>query len=612
MLETIRRSWSLLTGRQKLGLSILGSSRVLAHLLDILGITLIGITAAVLLGNLDSIPLLDRLPNILKTSPLALISATAAIFLGKTALGIFLARETGLFLARVEVHNSNLIAKSVFADGLQSSKGLSRPEIEWVVLRSTSVAFPGVLGNAMSFLADGSLAVSVFILMLVVDWQSTLAISAYFAIIFVLFHWFSSRKVQEAGADVSAGSVSVNQTVTDLVSAFREIWVLQRTNYFLDLLGQARARVSRSFAIWSYMQAIPRLLIESALILGALAFLGWETLRPEGQGNFTALGILLVGSLRIMSALLPLQRSFAEIRFLRAQAEGAQEVLEKYISAEPARIRNQVSKSQDSSLALTGGLRIEVCDISFAFDNDISSIDGEESLGQGNVIKEASFSLERGSYVALVGPSGAGKSTLVDLILGLYRPNSGRLLVEGVPPRDFFAGHPGIVGYVPQKPGLVAGTIMQNIALGVEPSEINEESVWAAIHASQLNDFVSSLPDGIHSNLGAQADSISGGQRQRLGLARALYTNPKFLVLDEATSALDAQTESSVTESLMALRGKVTILVVAHRLSTVQNVDTAHVLESGTIIASGPFSKLRKEVPLIKNYIELMSFNGEG
>jgi len=156
---------------------------------------------------------------------------------------------------------------------------------------------------------------------------------------------------------------------------------------------------------------------------------------------------------------------------------------------------------------------------------------------------------------------------------------------------------------------LVSGTIEQNIALGVPIDEIDQVALWDAIASAKLTELVASLPDGVKSSLGKQSDSLSGGQLQRLGLARALYTKPRLLVLDEATSALDAETEATISESLALLKGHTTLVIVAHRLSTVQKADVIHVLDQGRIIASGTFQELRKGSPLVKKYVRLMSFD---
>ena len=213
-----------------------------------------------------------------------------------------------------------------------------------------------------------------------------------------------------------------------------------------------------------------------------------------------------------------------------------------------------------------------------------------------------------GSYAALVGPSGAGKTTLVDLMLGLHQPDSGRVLLNDVSPMELRQRSPGLISYVPQKPGLVSGTLANNIALGVSDKAIDEDLVWSALRKAQLGEFVESLPEGIFSSLGSHSDALSGGQIQRLGLARALYTEPRLIVLDEATSALDAATEASVAGAIRALGLETTVIVIAHRLSTIQHADSVHVIDAGRVLASGKFSDIRKNVPMIEEYVNLMSF----
>ena len=610
MFKTIQRSWNLLTPRQKLGLSILSFARIAVNFLDVIGITLIGITVTVLLGNIDSIPLLSWLPSPFRDSALLLLSVTAAAFITKTILGVLLSRTTALFIATVEVFNSKKMAASVFSSGLAGVKERSRSEIEWAVLRSSGVAFGSVLVQGMTLLSEVSLAIFVLTLMLFADWEVTLGIVAYFTMVLGLFHWFSSPQFLLAGRDLSSGSVSVGQAITNIINAYREISVSRKMGFFLEVFGRARELVAKSAATTTYLNSIPRLIVETALLVGALAFVGLEIFRSGGQPNFAALGILLVGALRIMSSLLPLQRSFTELNYIKGQAEAAQELLEEILHRESLDHDGAVTKSKQLTQSPgQRGLKIELRDVVFDFKDNLQLANTEQSVSKRPVIDQVSLTVEPGGYIALVGPSGAGKSTLVDLVLGLFTADSGDILIDGVPPQDFFQESPGSVGYVPQRPGIVSGTVANNVALGVEAAEIDEVRVWEAIREAELSDFVESLPAGINSDLGPHADSLSGGQKQRLGLARALYSRPRLLVLDEATSALDAQTESSVTESLLKLRGDVTIVVVAHRLSTVQNVDEAFVIVDGAVLANGPFSVLRKKVPLIQQYVELMSFD---
>ena len=188
-------------------------------------------------------------------------------------------------------------------------------------------------------------------------------------------------------------------------------------------------------------------------------------------------------------------------------------------------------------------------------------------------------------------------------------PEAGEVRIGGVEPRALRAAAPGLISYVPQQPGLVSGTIAENIALGADPADIDLARIAEVVEAAFLTDFVSTLPDGVNSHVGKHADALSGGQIQRIGLARALYVRPRLIVLDEATSGLDAASEAFIGEGLRALHGEVTVVVIAHRLSTVQHADVVHVLEAGRIVSSGTFRAVRKAVPMIEEYVRLMSFD---
>lgn len=222
------------------------------------------------------------------------------------------------------------------------------------------------------------------------------------------------------------------------------------------------------------------------------------------------------------------------------------------------------------------------------------------------VLKGVSLSVEPGSMVALIGPSGAGKSTLAAAILGLVHATSGTVQIAGQDARTFIESHPGAVSLVQQENHLVSGTIAENIALGVDPSEVDPLALEEAVGQAQLGKWVASLARGLDTPV--DAGSVSGGQLQRLGLARALYTSPGLLVLDEPTSALDADTESEISKSLRALRGNVTQIVVAHRLTTIEDADKVYLLEDGSITASGTFAKLRKSSPTVARQVELLTF----
>ena len=601
MFGTVFRSWRLLSRRQKTALTLLAFARIASNTLDLLGISLIGLVGALALNPMTPIPFFDlqvENPDILLA---ILLGLAGLVFVVKTFLGISLFRMTSLYLAKIESHYSAEVSNAIFSGLNPRVRSHSQPDTEWMILRSTNIAFSKVLGSAMAFFAEASLAVFVFTFLFVTDWRLAVVATVYFAAILFFFQFFSQKVIQKSGEEMTQGSIDVRQILISLTNSFKEITVLAKTAYFLDRLASARSRVARAEATDVYLVSIPRLIVELGLILGAVGFVAAQFLSGEGASGLVVFGIFLMASLRMMSALLPLQRAFHSLRYFKPQAESAQNFLSdiKEEFAGPLVSVNSSPSKVAGNTPPSCGVGIHASGVGFYY---------ADSAERERVLSHICLDIVGGSSVAIIGPSGAGKSTLVDLLLGLLLPTEGSIKCDGFPPANFRLTQPGAMSYVPQKPGLVSGSIEENIAIGVAPADIDQDSLWEALRTSSLAEFVESLPDGPRSSLGAHVDSLSGGQIQRLGLARALYTKPRLMVLDEATSALDAETEAAISESLALLKGHTTLITVAHRLSTVQSADVVHVLEGGRIVASGDFQSLKKNNPLVKRYVNLMSF----
>jgi ATP-binding cassette subfamily C protein len=390
-----------------------------------------------------------------------------------------------------------------------------------------------------------------------------------------------------------------------MVDGFREIAVLSKQDFFLTRFIEAKKLSARTGVTLQILKSLPRYIAETGLIVGALGFTVWQLSQGTLAEGLFALGVFLAGSFRMMGAILPLQAIWNELRIMQISVEMAQEILVRLrgtpelldadIFSDTGRLPVPTNAHQGQ-----GGLPVELKNVVF------------HHVGASSpALRKVSLNIASGGYVAIVGPSGAGKTTLVDLLLGLYDPDKGSVRVGGEDPRVLRENSPGLLSYVPQRPGLVSGSLANNVALGVPDDEIDEDAVRESLRKAQLLDFVETLPEGIHSSLGPHSDSLSGGQIQRLGFARALYTNPRLIILDEATSALDAATEASVASSIKNVGGETTVIVIAHRLSTIQDADQVHVMDAGKIIASGTFSEIRKAVPMVEEYVQLMSFRDE-
>ena len=604
MLQTVKTSLRLLTPRQRLGYMLLLGTRVFVNFLDIAGVAAVGLLGAAgasgFLGNSEAsffgISINIRTPGVL----LGVMGAVAGFFLLKAALSVLLIRTTAFFLANIEIKNATEIAQFLFTGGLSELRQYSKSEVQFAVTGSTNVTFSGVLGSAGMLVTESALLLFMFGLFVFVDPFAAVVITLYFLMVIGIFQLLSSARIQQSGKDFAEGSMDVTQVSLDMFEAFKEISVLMKQFFFLDRFTTARRTYAYGDAQMRFLMAIPRYFVETALAVGALAFVAWQLSRGEVSDGLVTAGVFLAGGVRMMAALLPLQNAVLALKNQVEQAKISQEILQKSRTSKES-ISAVLESSKDSMGAYresNKGVRVELSGVTFTHP-------GSDKPAVRNV----SFSIEPGSSVAMVGPSGAGKTTLADLILGLNSPQQGVVTVDGVSARQLRESRPGLMAYVPQRPGLVSGTLVENIALGLPKDAIEHARVESALQKARLEEFVSELPDGVHTRLGKNVDSLSGGQTQRLGLARALYTNPKLIVLDEATSALDAEAEASISESIRNIGEDTTVIVIAHRLSTVQRADAVHVIDNGELVASGTFKHLRKTVPMIQEYVRLMSFD---
>lgn len=603
MITAVMGSWRLLSRRRKTALILLALGNLFLNTLDIVAISLLGVIGAIALGGTSRVPIIDLSDVGTEELIFYLLALAAFLFTAKTVVGVALTRTQFMFLARIETAFSERIAHHVLGGDLSAVKSYSRSDLEWSILRSTDIAFSRVLGRALVLLAEFGLAVLIMGLFLYTDWVSAFIILLYFSLVLAFLQLSSHAKSRISGSQVAEGSVSVGQAVADLIAAFKEISVLSHLDYFVERIREARARVAIGNATHFYLQAIPRLVMELALILGAIGFVVFLSFRNEGNPDFGLLSIFVVGSLRMMSALLPLQRAFMELRFYAPQALGAQSIIRDAMTTkieEPKPENRLATNLSSEDISAHKALAVEVEAVSFSYTDRGAS---------DPVLRDISLAINPGQTVAFIGPSGAGKSTLIDLILGLHEPSSGQILCDGVPPKEYRAATPGVIGYVPQKPGLVSGSVRDNVALGLRQEEVDEEALSQALEQAEIAEFVNSLPQGVDSSLGHHVDSLSGGQIQRIGLARALYTRPRLLVLDEATSALDAEIEASITSSLKNLHQETTIVVVAHRLSTIQDADIVIAMDNGKLVGSGSFKDLQESSPLVRKYVSLMKIN---
>ena len=377
------------------------------------------------------------------------------------------------------------------------------------------------------------------------------------------------------------------KSVQQGLHGFRDVKVLGRERYFHDRFYGAREGIARAQYLRRTLDEVPRVTLETAMVLFvAVALLVALQADQSPQESLAVLGLFGYAALRILPSLNRLVMQLNAIRFGGAAASKVYEEL-GVIEAERGRPAEMAPAAEDR-LPLRHQIRVE--GVRFRYEgSDTDALSGID------------LAIRRGESIGLAGASGAGKTTLVDVILGLLPPASGQVTVDGTDIQTCLPAWHRSLGVVPQSVYLVDDTLRRNIALGLEDREIDEERVTDAVRLAQLTSFVRALPRGLDTEVGERGVRVSGGQRQRVAIARALYRQPDTLIFDEGTSALDNLTEAELIAELEGLRGEHTLIIVAHRLTTVRRCDRVVLMDAGRIVANGPYDELLEHSPEFQN-----------
>lgn len=602
MLKAARASLSFMTSMEVRRWVSLTFLRSLLSIVDLLGILAIGFiatsTAVFLTLGSDPNRVLEfagiQLPAVnAQTLPLV-TSGVLALFLVKALLSIFFTRQSAYLIARVEARAAMAIASISFGADLETARLKSREEVVFAIQAGSPAAF-GTLLNAFSSLAsESALFFVVCIGFFFIDPITTFAAIVYFGLIALTIELFVGTLISKAGKVNTEASLKSNTAISDLVSVFRELHVLRKKQVLIGRVHHSRMLAANSSATVSFLSGMPRYIIEAALLIGVALFIFVQTLSGDIVRSAATIGVFLSGGFRLTAALLPLQNSLSVIRSAIPNAATAHEILARGLE-EPGLDSSQLNvETRDGED--NGPIGLEFQDVTFAYPKSIAP-----------AIQSMNFKIEPGSQVALMGPSGSGKSTVADLLCQVLRPTDGLILrTDSVNPNSVNRVF-GRVSYVPQQPGIVSGSILDNVALAVNSQDVNREQALKALKLANLEGLVGNLTQGLDTPLGKLQDGLSGGQMQRLGLARALYTNPGLLVMDEATSALDAESEAEIQRALDNMRGRVTVVLIAHRLNTIQHADNVILIDGGQIKDSGTFKELIRRNPSVEKAVNLMN-----
>ena len=518
---------------------------------------------------------------------LALTSATEMVIWSAAALMVFfLLKNTYLVLleyyrTRYSVGRQTLISNRLFRAYLHSPYSFHLQRNTAELLRNTSSEASnitnGVLLPIMSIVMETMTLVFVLALLVVVEPVATLvAFTVLGSILYAFYRATRATIARYAAEEQEHRSLSM-QAVNQGLGGIKDTRVLGREGFFLEAFARSTWFNAQAAKYRTIVGSLPRLFLETVAVAGLLGVSVLLMLQARPLDTvIPSLALLAVALVRMMPGYQKIAANVSAIQWGRLSLAVVYKDLVA-LEAEEAAFKARLKGT--GPVAFRHAIGVE--NLTFQYEGQAAP-----------ALKGVTLEIPRSASVGFVGPSGAGKTTIVDVLLGLLAPTEGRVTVDGVDIQTCLPEWQRTIGYIPQSIFLTDDTIRNNVAFGREPADISDADVWRAVDAAQLRDLVESLPNGLDTPVGERGVRLSGGQRQRIGIARALYHRPAVLVMDEATSALDTQTERQFVDALDALQGEHTVVVIAHRLSTVRHCDRLFLMEDGRITAEGTYDEL--------------------
>jgi ATP-binding cassette subfamily C protein len=446
------------------------------------------------------------------------------------------------------------------------------------------------MGSLVLFIAESIFLIVMLISLIYVQPLTGICAILIFGFSGTLINRISSARAKELSENSSAISVNYNQGLLETLTLYRELLLRGAISQSTSEIHQLRNRYLSLRSKLFYLPILSKYLFEFVLIIGSAIVAALQLAITDVNGAIASVVVFLAASSRILPSIIRLQSASLSLK----QAEGAGQMTLQQLEnmAENQETDNAADRANEHRNNHSAFLTIN--DVSFGYEDNVNF-----------AINNVNLTINKGEFVAIVGDSGSGKSTLADLILGMQEPKSGFIEIMGMSPRKVYWEFPGLLAYVPQDIAIVDGDIRRNVTLGVATKD--NKRIIESLKKAELWEDVQKMPNGIYSIVGERGVKLSGGQRQRLGIARALFSNPSIIVFDEATSSLDPITEKAVTDSIYTRRGQVTLIVIAHRLSTVRNADVVILLDKGKVVAKGTFEEVRAKAPKFNQQAKLVN-----
>lgn len=434
---------------------------------------------------------------------------------------------------------------------------------------SDSTGIFSLLLQCIQLVTEVTVAGCICIVLMAVDFKMTLLMAVLLGVTTCVVSRVLKPKMQHIGQESRTNQSLMYNSIIQCVMGIKDVKIFAKEGYFLDSYKKFGRKYYDLYRSNSVLSSVPRLLIETVSIGGVLAYLAAMIFSgSEVTGMLTQLSAFAVAASRLMPCANRASTYLASIAYYKPTLDFVYENVEM-----------PKNEEAEEEAKINMGLEKLSCEKEIVIENLSYKYPNSDTY----IVQNARMTIPVGKSVGIVGASGAGKTTVVDIILGLLSSEQGDILCDGKDVFEDYAGWLHNIGYIPQTINLMDESIRCNVAFGVEEAEIDEDRVWEVLEEAQMKDFIKNLPEGLDTEIGERGVRLSGGQRQRLGIARALYHDPELLILDEATSALDNDTEAAIMEAIDNFHGKKTLLIIAHRLKTIEHCDMIYKVENGKI-----------------------------